>query len=129
MFARGTKRSELLAMAAVMQAERDLGYEPRDVSEQNLGYDIESSIPDTGRLRFIEVKGRIAGADTVTITKNEILTGLNMPDDFILAIGSVDGEVVDLRYVRMPFEKEPDFNATSVNYDLAKLMAVAEVPT
>ena len=34
----------------------------------------------------IEVKGRAVGAKTVTITKNEILTGLNKPDEFILAV-------------------------------------------
>ncbi|MBF0449991.1 MAG: DUF3883 domain-containing protein [Candidatus Magnetomorum sp.] len=28
------------------------------------------------RLRFIEVKGRKQGADTITVTKNEILTAL-----------------------------------------------------
>ena len=80
-FAIDTERSEMLAMEAVMEAERQLGYVPRDVSDQNLGYDIESSIPGTGALRFIEVKGRVGGAKTVTITKNEILTGLNKPDE------------------------------------------------
>jgi hypothetical protein len=28
---------------------------------------------ERGRLRFVEVKGRISGAETVTVTKNEIL--------------------------------------------------------
>jgi type III restriction enzyme len=54
-----------------------------------LGYDIESRVvegPDKGRLRFIEVKGRVTQADTVTVTRNEILTSLNKPDDFILAM-------------------------------------------
>jgi Domain of unknown function (DUF3883) len=32
------------------------------------------------------VKGRISGAETVTVTKNEILYSLNKPDDYILAI-------------------------------------------
>ena len=31
-------------------------------------------------------QGRVAGADTVTVTKNEILYSLNKPDDFILAM-------------------------------------------
>ncbi len=128
MFARDTERSEQLAMQAVMAAERQLGNAPRDVSRENLGYDIESAIPGTGRLRFIEVKGRIEDADTVTITKNEILTGLNKPEDFILAIGLVNGDAVELRYVRKPFDKEPDFKATSVNYDLAKLLALGKEP-
>ena len=39
----------------------------------------------TGRLRFLEVKGRISGAATITVTKNEILYSLNKPEDFILA--------------------------------------------
>ena len=84
------RASRRLAMEAVMAAERGLGYEPRDVSHEKLGYDIESRMPGTGRLRFIEVKGRVAGAGTVTVTKNEILTGLNKPDDFILAIVELD---------------------------------------
>ena len=46
-------------MDAVMQSETRLGYAPRDVSVENRGYDIESSIPGTGKLRFIEVKGRV----------------------------------------------------------------------
>jgi SNF2 family DNA or RNA helicase len=110
-----TERSERLAMQAVLDAERRLGYDPRDVSAENRGYDIESRIPGTGKLRFIEAKGRVTGAETVTITKNEILTGLNKPDDFILAIGLIDGESIELRYVRRPFQREPDFGATSVN--------------
>ena len=48
-------------MAAVMAAERALGHEPRDVSADKCGYDVESRVPGTGRLRFIEVKGRADG--------------------------------------------------------------------
>jgi superfamily II DNA or RNA helicase len=128
-FARETARVEALAMQVVMQAERALSFQPRDVSDQKCGYDIESAIPDTGRLRFIEVKGRARGAATVTITKNEILTGLNKPDEFILAIVEVDGDTATPRYVRQPFQREPDFRVTSVNYDLAELLANAEEPS
>ena len=73
-------------MEAVMAYERALGFVPRDVSALKCGYDIESKVPGTGRLRFIEVKGRAAGAETVTVTKNEILTGLNKPDEFLLSL-------------------------------------------
>jgi hypothetical protein len=116
-------------MDAVQETERALGYVPRDVSAQHLGYDVESSIPGTGRLRIIEVKGRVRSARTVTITKNEILTGLNKPDDFILALGLIDGDQVEVRYVRKPFVREPDFGATSVNYDLNALLAHAQEPS
>jgi superfamily II DNA or RNA helicase len=126
--ARHTARVEQLAMEAVMETERRLGYEPRDVSADNCGYDIESKVPGNGRLRFIEVKGRIAGATTVTVTRNEILAALNKPDHFILAIVEVNGDSATPRYVRRPFQKEPDFAAASVNYRLGELLAKARQP-
>ncbi len=129
LFARETARVEQLAMEAVLAAEQRLGYEPRDVSAEKCGYDIESQVPGTGLLRFIEVKGRVTGATTVTLTKNEILTALNKPEEFILALVEVDGDTPrQPRYVRQPFTREPDFGANSVNYDLNKLLARAEQP-
>jgi superfamily II DNA or RNA helicase len=129
MFAEDTERSEKMAMEAVMQAERALGYVPRDVSAEKRGYDIESAIPGSGRLRFLEVKGRVAGAQTVTITKNEVLTGLNKPDDFILALVEIDGDRATPRYVRRPFQREPDFGVTSVNYDFNGLLERSSAPS
>lgn len=133
-FAREKERVEKLAMEAVMSAEQALGFEPRDVSADNCGYDIESRIPRTGQLRFIEVKGRISGASTVTVTKNEILTALNKPDSFILALVEVpqsknwSEKNCGIRYLRYPFTLEPDFAMTSTNYDWQKLWARGEQP-
>jgi hypothetical protein len=127
-FARETERVERLAVDAVMNAERRLDFVPRDVGELKLGYDIESSIPGTGLLRFIEVKGRVAGARTVTVTKNEILTALNKPDEFILALVEVDGDTTKPRYLTKPFQREPDFYVTSVNYDFNELWDRGEEP-
>src|SRR5207302_172911 len=127
-FAHETARIERIAMEAVMQAERQLGYIPRDVSTDKCGYDIESRIPGTGKLRFIEVKGRVKDSTTVTITKNEILTALNKPEDFILAIVEVDGNATTTHYIAKPFQLEPDFGATSVNYDLEKLRNKGVIP-
>ena len=71
----------------------------------------------------------MTGADTVTVTKNEILTSLDKPDDFILAmVEFLDGEAHRVRYLRRPFQREPDFGVTSVNYDFAELLARAEEP-
>jgi superfamily II DNA or RNA helicase len=117
------------ARAIVMEIERRLGFEPTDRENDKLGYDIESRIPSEGRLRFLEVKGRVWGADTVTVTKNEILYSLNKPEDFILAI--VEFESMDshrVHYIRKPFHREPDFAVTSVNYDMKELIARAEAP-
>ncbi|MDO9537787.1 MAG: DUF3883 domain-containing protein, partial [Thermoplasmata archaeon] len=91
------------------------------------------------------------GAKTVTITKNEILTALNKPDDYILAIVLVPPSETQLEtdpwqikesmagygkiwnncqvyYIRRPFIREPDFGVTSINYNLQELLANAEVP-
>ena len=113
-----------------MAVERDLGFEPTDREFEKRGYDIESRVPGTGKLRFIEVKGRVSGAANILVTRNEILYSLNKPDDYILAIveflGDDDHRV---HYVRQPFQREPDFGATSVNYDFTELLARAGEPS
>ena len=57
-----TQASAARARDIVMEVERGLGYEPTDREFEKLGYDIESRAPETGKLRFIEVKGRLSGA-------------------------------------------------------------------
>jgi SNF2 family DNA or RNA helicase len=122
-----TQAAAARARAIVMDIERSLGFEPIDRELEKLGYDIESRVTGEGRLRFIEVKGRIAGAATITVTKNEILYSLNKPDDFILAIVEfIDEKTHRVHYLRRPFNREPDFGVTSVNYDLAELIERAE---
>jgi len=75
------------------------------------------------------VKGRVTGADTVTVTKNEILYSLNKPDDFILALVEfLDEGNHRVKYLRRPFQREPDFGVTSVNYDFAELLTRGEEP-
>lgn len=123
------ERVEMMAMRTVIDEERGLGYEPVDVSREKKGYDIESRIPGTGKLRFIEVKGRAEGAETVTISKREILSGLNKPDDFILALVIVDGEKTTSYYVRDIFEREPGFAEVSVNYSIRDLLSKATGPS
>ncbi|EQD70412.1 helicase domain protein [mine drainage metagenome] len=125
-----TQISAARARAIVMEIERGLGFEPTDREFEKLGYDIESRVPGTGRLRFIEVKGRASGADTITVTRNEILHSLNKPEDFILVIVEFTGDNTHrAHYLRQPFQREPDFGVTSVNYDLADLLAQAGEPS
>lgn len=124
---------ELAAMRAVMDIETELGFIPHDVSAAKVGYDVESQIPQSKRgadgatLRFIEVKGRVKGSETVTVTKNEILTAFNKPDEYILAVVEVDGTATKTVYLKKPFRERPDFAATSVNYDIEELTHSAEV--
>jgi hypothetical protein len=112
-----------------MKSEPGLCFEPMDRELEKIGYDIESRVPHTGKLRFLEVKGRITSADTITVTKNEILYSLNMPESFILAIVEfLDDQSHRVHYVRNPFQREPDFRVTSVNYSLQELIASASIP-
>jgi len=142
-FSRETERVESAAVNAVMAAERQLGHTPHSVESQNLGYDIESQPDAPSDLRFIEVKGRIAGAETVTITRNEILTALNRPEHWTLALVEVPQEEdfpeedsfvvsesegtyqlpssVRVRYVPDPPFREPGFAETSVNFKWQEL--------
>jgi superfamily II DNA or RNA helicase len=124
-------RVEWVAMNAVMNAERALGNEVIDVSAQKCGWDI-TSMPRAvnGKLplsRHIEVKGRAKGSTTVTVTRNEILYGLNQQDKFILALVLVDGDLHEGPfYISKPFTQEPDWAVTSINLDLNQLLKRAD---
>ena len=124
-------RVEWVAMRAVMDAERALGHDVIDVSAQKCGWDV-TSLPKAldGKLppsRHIEVKGRAKGSSTVTVTRNEILYGLNQQDKFMLAIVLVDGDQHEGPfYVTKPFTQEPDWAVTSINLDLNALLARAK---
>jgi len=125
---------ERLAMEAVMAYERGQGFEPRDVSKENRGYDIESRYPTghakVGKLRFIEVKGRVEGAETVTVTKNEILTAFNRPEDYLLALVFVGAQGAEQpRYLLRPFDQEPDFATASITFRIKDLMGRVDTPT
>jgi superfamily II DNA or RNA helicase len=124
-------RVERIAMEAVMMAERQLGHSTFDVSAEKCGWDITSIPPAIDdrmpQVRHIEVKGRAKGQSTITITRNEILYGLNQADKFILAIVLVDGDQHEGPfYVRNPFKQEPDWGVASMNWDLKQLLALAE---
>lgn len=128
------KRIENAGMQAVIEIEKKLGYVPRDVSAEKCGYDVESFVPVLKRtqangnaLRFIEVKGRQKGAETVTVSKNEILTALNRPEEFILSIVEVDGKATHTIYLQQPFKNPPDFTATSINYDIQDLVKESKI--
>ncbi len=134
-----TKEVEDRAMAAVLAAEKHLGWEAVDmntIQRNHPGYDIRSTrsagpgVPTDQK--FIEVKGRISGSPIVTVSRNEILTGLNEPNKFVLALVDVHpegGETV--RYLREPFRGDENiyFEMTSSNFSWPKLWERAETPS
>ncbi|MGC2775024.1 MAG: helicase-related protein, partial [Bradyrhizobium sp.] len=128
-----TQASAARARTIVMEVERGLGYVPVDRELEKLGYDVESAMPGTGRLRFIEVKGRVSGAETITVTKNEILYSFNKPDDFILAIVEFcDGGEHKTHYLRRPFHGKgitTEFSGATVDFPFTRLIAEGAVPS
>ena len=145
-------RVEEVAMQAVMDAEHNLGHEIIDVSAEKCGWDITARPPvhADGSIspdRHIEVKGRSKGQSTITVSRNEIIYGLNQSDKFILAIvivddvqGSTNAAEAGMPessgsqhegpfYIKNPFATEPDFGVASVNYDLSDLLSKAVSPS
>lgn len=129
--ARDVAEVDRRAVDAVLETERVLGREPREMPHNNEGYDIESRRPDTGDLYFIEVKGRIEGADTVTVSRSQIIHAQNSPERFILSVVEVPEDrraQPIVRYVRNPFEGvEVSYRRYSINFALSEF--AFEVPS
>ncbi|HFD87558.1 MAG TPA: DUF3883 domain-containing protein, partial [Gammaproteobacteria bacterium] len=127
-------RIEKIAMEAVMEVERSLGHEVKDVSAEKCGWDITARPPANpdGSIkpdRHIEVKGRTKGQTTITVSRNEILYALNQEDKFWLAIIIVDGDDFEgPYYIKQPFNQEPDWAEASKNLDLGKLLSRSQSP-
>lgn len=125
-------RIERLAMQAVQKSEEGRGCRVVDVSAAKCGWDLSSYPPAIdGRQpepRHIEVKGRVKGASTITVTRNEMLYAFNQGDKFVLAIALVgeDDGVDGPHYIRNPFDREPGWGVASINFDLGEMLARAE---
>lgn len=126
-----TTAVERRAVEAVLRCEDALDRDAKEMPVNNPGFDIRSMSSD-GHLLFIEVKGRIEGAESVTITRNEILTGLNT-DHWILALVEVrpDG-TEEVRYLYHPFRGRVDdlgFTETSRTFPWTQLWKAAGAPS
>jgi superfamily II DNA or RNA helicase len=131
-YARDTAAVERRAVDAVLATERALGRRPEEMPHNHPGYDIRSVAPDGPVIR-VEVKGRIAGADDFVITRNEVLTGKNLADDYRLALVQVDprGPAHDqVRYLSRPFDTTgtDDFRVTRFTLNWARTWAEGGQP-
>jgi len=112
---------ERRAVDAVLRAERGIGRFPEEMPHLNPGYDVRSKAPD-GREFFIEVKGRIEGSDTFTITSNEVSFAQTQGERHRLAlvIVSPNGPEHDqICYVHNAFaHMEPSLTTRSFNEEL-----------
>jgi hypothetical protein len=86
---------------------------------------VDGRLPEA---RHIEVKGRVKGASTVTVTKNEIFESWNQGLKYHLAIVLVgeDDSIDGPHYVPHPFKEEPGWAVSSINFELKALLECAE---
>lgn len=76
---------ERVAMEVALRYERERGWQPEDVSQENRGFDILSRYLESGQVRFIEVKGR-ATRSTIALTPNEYKTASRLRKDYWLYV-------------------------------------------
>ena len=76
---------EQVGMTVAMEYERQQGRLPEDVAAENLGFDVRSTDPATGRKRYIEVKAR-AGVGPVALTQNEWFKASRFGSDYYLYV-------------------------------------------
>ncbi|MHB1560543.1 MAG: helicase-related protein [Isosphaeraceae bacterium] len=125
-------RIERLAMEAVRRTEESRGWRVIDVSKDKCGWDLTSYPPAHEQRqpepRHIEVKGRVKGAATISVTRNEMLYAFNQGEKFVLAIVLVteNDTVEGPFYIRRPFDREPGWGVSSINYKLSELLQKAE---
>lgn len=132
--AKARARIERLAMETVRKAEESKGCRVVDVSAEKCGWDLTSYPPQSqgflAEPRHIEVKGRIAGASTITVSRNEIVYACNQAELFVLAVVFVreDDTCDGPYYIKNPFDQEPGWGVASVNFELQKLLEKAVRP-
>ena len=107
LFAKNRKQVERRAVDLVLACERELGHVPEEMPQNNRGFDIKSR-RSTGEIVYIEVKGRIQGSDTFTITSSEVSFAQTQGASHRLALVSVSPEGSELDEVRYVFEAFKD---------------------
>ena len=89
---------------ACVEIERFLGNEAKDVSTQNLGYDVESTMPD-GRKRYIEVKSVSRSDSSFSLTNNEYTAAHQYGDDYYICLIKHGDDKSKAIYIQNPLEK------------------------
>lgn len=87
-----------------VDVEKKFNNDARDVSKQNLGYDIESIEPN-GEKRFIEVKSLKNTGDSFTMTNNEYTAAHQYGDNYYLCLVVQTDSQLKLIYIKNPLEK------------------------
>lgn len=89
---------------ACVDIEKFLGNDARDVSTQNLGYDVESTTP-SGDKRYIEVKSVSKNDRTFCLTNNEYTAAHQYGDTYYICLLHHGDEKSKAIYIKNPLSK------------------------
>jgi hypothetical protein len=125
------KLVERRAVDLVLSQERDLGRQPIEMPQNNRGYDVRST-SRSGEIIYLEVKGRIAGSETFTITASEVSFAQTQGESHRLALVSVSPEGAafdEVRYLSEAFSSVLLSQSTaSINERWADYWAIGKLP-
>ena len=86
-----------------VEIETHFGNIAKDVSKQNLGYDIESRTP-SGELRYIEVKLLASRNGAFSMTNNEYTAAHQFRNNYYLCLITQSDREAKMLYIRNPLE-------------------------
>jgi hypothetical protein len=129
MFAKNRKEVERRAVELALARERQLGHIPEEMPQNNRGFDIRSR-HSNGEISYIEVKGRVQGADTFTITSSEVSFAQTQGGAHRLALVSVSPiapELDEVRYLSNAFQEiqlSPSTASINERWDIYWALAI-----
>ena len=89
------------AEQSCVDIENDMGNKARYVGNQNLGYDVESTMPN-GQKRYIEVKLLSSSQGGFTMTNNEYSSAHQYGDAYYMCIINQKEKGIDVTYIQNP---------------------------
>ena len=123
------------------QVTRQTGGEPKEPEYDTTIYDnaLAAGTPEPeAKSRAINVKKLMSERDVGTVTKDTSGEGIGATIGATLEAATnivpfgmvefLEGDEHRVHYLRRPFQREPDFGVTSVNYDLDELIQRATHP-
>ena len=84
-----------------VEIEKSLGNDAKDVSKQNVGYDVESIAKD-GEKRYIEVKSIVSQGSPFSITNNEYTAAHQYGDNYYLCLITQNDKKLVALYIKNP---------------------------
>jgi hypothetical protein len=89
------------AESQCVEFEEYLGNEAINVSDQNMGYDIESTTPE-GETKYIEVKSLGEGMASFSLTNNEYSSASNLGERYYLCLICIGRKSSKIIYIKDP---------------------------